>query len=126
MVSKYYVPKQKVKINCKRCGKVFIDTPTRKFCSFKCKSQFNEKKFRERAFMAKHREEIWKILGYVCFKCGGEANELHHQTYNIPVRKINYSKRRKYNKVTLEDVNKMLKEYCQYLTPLCSTCHHRI
>lgn len=126
MASKYYVPKPKVKINCKRCGKVFVDTPLRKFCSFRCKSQFNEKKFRERAFVAKHRKEIWEILPNKCERCPKEANEIHHRTYNIPVRKINYDKRKKYNNVTLEDVHNMLKEYCKYLEPLCSDCHQKI
>lgn len=122
----YYTPKEKIKKTCPKCGKEFFAQPNQKFCSFKCKLQFNEKKFRERTFVAKQREEIWKILPKNCKNCGKEANEIHHKTYNIPIRKINYNKSKKYNKVTLKDVQNMLKEYCKYLEPLCSNCHKNI
>ena len=125
MTSKYYVPKQKVKTNCKRCRKVFVDMPTKKFCSFKCKSQFNEKKIRERDFVAKYRIEIWRIISNKCDICGMEANEINHLKYNIPVRKIYVDRRKKY-KVSQEKIDRMLREYCKYLQPLCSKCHNKI
>ncbi len=124
-MNKYYIPKPKVKIKCKKCNKNFLGISTQQFCSNKCRSQFNEKKFRERAFTAKYRKELWELLPKRCC-CGKEANEIHHKTYNIPIRKIDYDKRKKDNKLAIENLNKMLKEYCQYLVPLCSSCHTRL
>ena len=125
-MNKYYVPRPKIKITCNKCDKMFLGMASQKFCSSICKLQFNERKFRERSFVKKHRDEIGEILGDSCAKCPREADQVHHKTYYIPIRKINYIKSSKHNKVTPEDVHNMLKEYCKYLMPLCSGCHQKI
>ncbi len=117
MASPYYVPIPKVKIICLKCLKVFIGTKERKYCSSKCRFQFNEKKLRERFFVFHRRQKIDKILGEICFDCGKEANEIHHKRYDIPVRKTNLKNK---------NFDKMLTEYCKYLLPLCSKCHKQI
>ena len=125
-MKKYYVPVPKIKISCLRCQEMFMGMSTQKFCSSRCKLQFNERKFRERTFVAKHRDEIGRILGNSCLRCPQEANEVHHKTYLIPVRKINRNKSKKHNRHSIEDVRNMLKRYCKYLMPLCSDCHRKI
>lgn len=123
---KYYIPIPKIEISCRRCYKVFMGMLSQKFCSSRCKLQFNEKKFRERAFVTKHQRNIYKILGDTCAKCSREADEIHHKTYHIPVRKISHNKSRKHNEHSLEAVYNMLKEYCKYLMALCFRCHQKI
>jgi len=122
----YIPPKEKVKKICPKCGKEFFAQSNHKFCSFKCKLQFNEKKLRERKFVKCNILKIREILGKKCEECGGIANEIHHKTYDIPIRKINYDKRKKYKNVTEEDFNRMLLRYCEYLSHFCSNCHKKI
>ena len=66
------------------------------------------KKDIERNFVLKYKIEIREILGKNCKNCGKEANEIHHTTYDIPIKKINYDKRKKYNENTLSNIKKML------------------
>ena len=121
---KYYFEKyhefnkdNKKVIECYKCGKNFeTHIKNKKFCSNKCKLRANNHKIRERVWVRNNYKNILKNLPRLC-KCGIEANEVHHKTYNIPIRKI--SKRN----IMYEEA---IKEYCKYLTHLCTECHRKI
>ena len=101
--------------NCLVCNKEFKTyLKIKKFCSKNCKNIYNMKKIRERTWAITNSKEIWAILDSKCSKCSKKANEIHHKTYKIPIRKV--SKKNK-------GFEKMLKEYCKYLLPFCSSCH---
>ena len=103
--------------NCLVCNKEFKTyLKIKKFCSKNCKNIYNMKKIRERQWTGTHLKEIWTILGTKCSNCPKEANEIHHKTYNIPIRKV--SKKNK-------GFEEMLKEYCKYLQPFCGSCHRK-
>ncbi len=74
----------------------------------------NKDKWRERGFVYQHKINIWKILGRICNKCGGEANEVNHLKYDFEPRS-----KRKSNK----EFEKYLIMYCKFLEPLCMPCH---
>ena len=81
------------------------------------------KKDVERRFVLENKFKLREILGKKCSNCNSNANEIHHITYNIPIKKIKYDKRKTHNSYTLEEVEIMLIKYSKYLLYLCSKCH---
>ncbi len=101
-------------ISCYNCGTTFETTiKNKKFCSLNCKLKANNHKIRERQWVGVNIKEIRKILPQLC-KCGMEANEIHHKTYKIPIRKVNKENPKYYEAII---------KYCKYLDSLCTWCH---
>ena len=113
--------KNLIERHCKKCNERFETHLKNKiFCNEKCRRNFKTKKSRERYWTSHYSKEIWEILNKNC-KCGNKANEIHHITYNIPVKKVCKHPRKK--PTNLDKFYKSLKEYCEFLEPMCSKCH---
>ena len=111
-------PKKKRILNCLKCKKRFKTfNRYQKYCSEKCKNIEKTKRIRERRFTIQNSKEIWEILGKRCLDCEKVANEFHHKTYNIKIKKIRRSKPKEFHK--------MLVKYCKFLEPLCFSCHQK-